>query len=88
LEQAINHQEFRDLWHDTLLAVRLRIPYPIGAPLQTGQMNRFPKLFDLVPPDDVIVSDGKYYNFANGMNLSPAMFSMIAEHIGADEFCA
>jgi len=52
-----------------------------GVILQPGQVPGVPKRFDLVSPDGAIVGDAKYYTLVRGVNLPPAKFSIIAEHV-------
>ncbi len=43
----MNYQEFRDLWHDTLRAAHLQIPYPIG-PTERINLRNMSRSYELV----------------------------------------
>jgi hypothetical protein len=45
--QAMNYQEFRDLWHDALQAARLQIPYPIG-PTERINLRDMSRSYELI----------------------------------------
>jgi hypothetical protein len=47
LEQEMNYQEFRDLWHDALQTARLQIPYPIG-PTERINLRDMSRTYELV----------------------------------------
>jgi hypothetical protein len=61
----LNASQFEDL-------ARQVISQRFGIPLQPGQVDGVPKLFDLVSPDGDIVGDAKYYTLVNGQHLPPA----------------
>ncbi len=52
-----------------------------GVPLRHGNLPGVPKEFDLVSSDGRVVGDAKYYALVRGVNLPPAKFSTIAEHV-------
>ena len=49
--------------------------------LLPGQVDNVPKKFDFVSSDQQVVGDARYYPRVGGTGLSPAKFSIIAEHV-------
>jgi len=52
-----------------------------GVDLSPGKKEEWPKLFDMVSPDDTVVGDAKYLSMVRGQYLPPAKLSVIAEHV-------
>jgi hypothetical protein len=49
--------------------------------LRPRKLQSFPKLFDLVSEDFLIIGDAKYMSLVKGQFTPPAKFSIIAEHV-------
>ncbi|MEM3577606.1 MAG: hypothetical protein QXX51_04025 [Candidatus Bathyarchaeia archaeon] len=52
-----------------------------GVTLSRCKILNIPKSLDMVSDDGRIVGDAKYFTMVRGVSISPAKFSVIAEHI-------
>jgi len=52
-----------------------------GQELSPKKLDNFPKLFDLVSSDGMIIGDAKYLTMVGGTSIPPAKFATIAEYV-------
>jgi hypothetical protein len=52
-----------------------------AVPLPPGSVAGVRKRFDFLSPDHQVVGDATYFTLVGGVGLSPAKFSIIAEHV-------
>lgn len=45
----MNYQQFRDIWHSSLEAIHLHIPYPLG-PIEKIDLHNMSRSYELIVP--------------------------------------
>jgi hypothetical protein len=68
-------------WKDFEDHARFHMGRFLGTTFDEKQPPEFPKRFDLVSPDGMIIGDAKFLTLVNGSKLPPAKFMKIAGHV-------